>query len=746
MMAAGQTIIKDEDNATPDWLEIHNPNATPAELGGWHLSDNAARPKKWTFPAVTIPPGGHLVVFASGKNRRPASGNLHTGFGLDGAGGELLLSRPDGTVAQTFTYPAQLPDVAWDGVNFLSIPTPGAANDPTIEPITLAPEFSQPRGFQDAPFTLTLTSGTPDAAIFYTLDGTEPGTSSARYTAPLKIAKTTVIRAVAISSGNDASPLVARTFLFPADIVKQSSRGTAPKGWPAKWGQNHVDYGMDPDITGRAPYKATIKDDLRAVPSFSVIMNLDDLFDPSTGIYANPFDKGREWERPMSLEYIEPAGGGGFQIGGGIRIRGGASRDTGNAKHSLQFRFRKEYGAAHLDFPLFGENGPSRTDAFDLRWDHLVSWHYSNEPGANQLQDIFGRDSQLAASGVAKQGNLCNLYINGQYWGLFFIDERVNGDFGANHFGGAPEDYDVIRYDQELGSSGLNEGTRRAWRAAFDLGFAGFADNARYFRALGRNPDGSRNPAFERLIDEENLIDYMLVGIWCGATDNPVVGGTDNNWTSIRSRKGDFGFRFFVHDFELSMFDIDGDFIGPTPTENPLTERSPEQINPWHFWMAMRMNAEFRMKVADRVQRHFFNNGALTAEACIARWNARMQEMDRAIVAESARWGDGVSGGGGWAPLADALDPIINPPPRPGPGGGGDNPGHRAYTRLDWLEGATNKRDNYVALRSAKMLEHLKNGGLYPATPAPVISPAGGALPVGGTVDAANPNGTGVIL
>ncbi len=744
MMAAGQSVIKDEDNSAPDWLEIHNPDGAPAELGGWHLSDNPARPRKWTFPVVTVPAGGHIVVFASGKNRRPATGNLHTGFGLDGAGGVLLLSRPDGTLAHTFTYPAQLPGVAWDGVNFLSVPTPGAANNPALEPITNAPEFSQPRGFQSAPFTLTLTSGTPDAAIYYTLDGNEPGTASLRYTTPLQIAQTTVIRAVAISPGNDASPLVARTFLFPADIVKQSRGGGAPNGWPRNWGENQVDYGMDPQITNKRPYKATIKDDLRAVPSFSVVMALDDLFDPSSGIYANPFSKGREWERPMSLEYIEPAGGGGFQIGGGIRIRGGASRDTGNAKHSLQFRFRKEYGAANLDFPLFGEDGPTRTDAFDLRWDHLVSWHYSNTPDANQLQDIFGRDSQLAASGVAKRGNLCNLYINGQYWGLFFIDERVNGDFGANHFGGAPEDYDVIRYDQEFGSSGINEGTRRVWREAFDLGFAGFDDNARYFRALGRNPDGSRNPGFERLIDEENLIDYMLVGIWCGATDNPVVNGTDNNWTSIRSRKGEFGFRFFVHDFELSMQELDGDFIGPTPTENALKDRTPDQINPWHFWMAMRMNTEFRMKVADRVQKHFFNNGALSTEACIARWNARMQEMDRAIVAESARWGDGTSGSGNWWTFDAKPGPISFPPPRPG--GGGNSPGHLAYTRLDWLEGATTKRDEYVALRSAKMFEHLKNGGLYPSTPPPVITPAGGTLPASGTVDATNPNGTGVIF
>lgn len=739
-MAAGQSSISDEDHAHPDWLEIYNPDSVPVNLGGWHLSDRADKPRRWTFPAVTLPPDGYMVVFASGKNRKPATGNLHTNFSLDGAGGAVILSRPDGAAAQTFAYPAQLPEVSWDGAKFLRIPTPGALNNPAEETFTQAPEFSQPRGFQSGPFTLTMTSGTPDAVIYYTQDGSEPGAGSTRYSTPLRITKTTVIRAIAIAPGNDTSPLTARTFLFPADIVKQSPGGGVPKGWPKTWGDGKPDYGMDPDITTKTPYSKTIKNDLRAVPSFSVVMALDDLFDPKSGIYSNPFSKGSEWERPMSLEYIEPTGGGGFQIQGGIRIRGGASRDSGNPKHSLQFRFRTEYGAANLDYPLFGEDAPSRTDGFDLRWDHLVSWHYSNEPHANQLQDIFARDSQLAASGIAKQGNLVNLYINGLYWGLYFIDERVNGDFGANHFGGASEDYDVIRYDAEAGSTGLNEGSRRAWRAAFDLGYAGFEDNARYFRALGRNPDGSRNPGFEILIDEENLIDYMLVGIWCGATDNPVVGGIDNNWTSIRSRKGDFGFRFFVHDFELSMSDLEGNFIGENPVNNELRTRDADTINPWHFWMAMRMNAEFRMKVADRVQKHFFNGGVLTADACVARWNARMQEMDRAIVAESARWGDSTPGGGIWEPGPIDAAPLK---PRPPDDGGGST--HRAYTRIDWMEGATAKRDEYIALRSERMLEHLKNGGLYPMTPAPTMTPFGGTVAAGGAVELLNANGTGEI-
>lgn len=738
--AAGQSLFRDEDNATPDWLEIHNPDADAVQLGGWHLSDREGAIRKWTFPAVTLQPGGYLVVFASGKNRKRASGELHTNFGLGSGGGQLTLARPDGTVVQTMNYPVQIPDVSWDGTRFLSNPTPGLANDPTEEPVTHAPTFSQPRGFQSLPFDLSLTSSTPGAAIFYTLDGSEPTPASLRYTGPLRISKTTVIRAVAAAASNDLSPLTARTFLFAADIVKQSPGGGAPKGWPKTWGDNRVDYGMDPAITGRAPYKGTIANDLRAVPSFSVIMSLNELFDPSTGIYANPFSKGREWERPMSLEYIEPTGGGGFEIPGGIRIRGGASRDPGNPKHSFQFRFRKEYGASHLDYPLLGEDGPERTDAFDLRWDHLVSWHYTNDVNSNQLQDIFGRDSQLAANGVAKRGHLCNLYINGQYWGLFYIDERVNGDYGANHFGGSPEDYDIIRFDPESGGPGLDDGSRRAWREAYDLGAAGFESNERYFRALGRNPDGTRNPGYEKLIDEENLIDYMLVGIWCGATDNPVVFGTENNWSSIRSRKGDFGFRFFVHDFELSMFDVDGNFIGGNPTQNELAAHNSENVNPWHFWMALRTNAEFRLKVADRVQKHFFNGGALTSEACVARWNARMQEMDRAIVAESARWGDS-QGGAGLGPVP--VNPVvIDPGVVRGPVSAQKR---RRFTRNDWVNAATAKRDEYVSLRSEKMLQHLKDGELFPSTQAPVFSQFGGALPVGGTVELSNPNSSGTI-
>lgn len=98
---------------------------------------------------------------------------------------------------------------------------------------------------------------------------------------------------------------------------------------------------MDPDIVNSAKYRDQIIPALQSLPSFSVVTDLKHLFDSTTGIYANPGQDGRDWERPCSLELVFPNGAKGFQIDAGIRIRGGFSRSTGNPKHALRFFFVK---------------------------------------------------------------------------------------------------------------------------------------------------------------------------------------------------------------------------------------------------------------------------------------------------------------------------------------------------------------------------------------------------------------------
>ncbi len=120
-MASNQSSITDEDGAHSDWIEIHNPDSAPVDLTGWRLTDNAASPEKWMFPAVTLQPGEFRIIFASSKNRINPAGQLHTNFALNAGGEYLALSSPLGIKSSEFSpaFPPQEKDVSF-GVPFSS--------------------------------------------------------------------------------------------------------------------------------------------------------------------------------------------------------------------------------------------------------------------------------------------------------------------------------------------------------------------------------------------------------------------------------------------------------------------------------------------------------------------------------------------------------------------------------------------------------------------------------------------------
>lgn len=114
-VALNQTSLRDADGDSSDWIEIVNQATTATNLLGWHLTDDATRPAKWTFPSTPLHPGEFLVVFASGKNHAVAGRELHTNFRLNDSGEYLALTRPDNTVASEFapTFPPQGADIAY---------------------------------------------------------------------------------------------------------------------------------------------------------------------------------------------------------------------------------------------------------------------------------------------------------------------------------------------------------------------------------------------------------------------------------------------------------------------------------------------------------------------------------------------------------------------------------------------------------------------------------------------------------
>jgi hypothetical protein len=602
----------------------------------------------------------------------------------------------------------ELLEIAYEvlDVHYFAAASPNDANTQDHWMYVEDTKFSESRGFYSEPFDLEITTKTEGAAIYYTLDGTEPSeTNGTLYSSPIAITGSTAVRAKAFKADYAPTNIDTQTYIFLDDVLTQAADGQAPEGWPASWGGNTVDYGMDPDIVNHPDYADAIKDSLQAIPSFSVVMNLDDMFGDS-GIYSHAGEHGIAWERASSLELIDPDGvsDNQFQVEAGIRIRGGYSRSNNNPKHALRFFFRNEYGDAKLKFPLFGAEGTDTFDGIDLRTAQNYSWSFGGDSSNTFLREVFARDVQAQMGQPYTRSEYYHLYINGMYWGLYQSQERAEASYGATYFGGDPEDYDVLKsagssggYKTEV-TDGNDEAYRRLWQASQD----GFVTDAAYYAVQGMNVDGSTNPNYERLLDMGNLIDYMIGIYYGGDRDAPISNFLSNNrvnnFFSIYNRENPTGFKFFRHDAEHSLDK------GMTDRTGPYLHGDLElfdYFNPQTLHQKLTAHPDYRMLFADHVHRYFANDGVLTPEGAAELMQERADQIDQAIIAESARWGD-----------AKRATP---------------------YTRETWL-GARDGVLNFLNGRTDAVLQQFKDQGWYPNTNPPALS-INGSPQHGGIID-----------
>jgi hypothetical protein len=509
--------------------------------------------------------------------------------------------------------------------------------------------FSVEHGFYDSPFQLTLRTPTQAAQIRYTLDGSTPKTNiGIVYQGPLTIAGTTVIRAAAFKPNYQDPNVVTKTYIFVSDVIRQSPNGQPPgPGWPTGSVNGQViDYGMDPDIVNDPRWSGQIEDALLDIPSISLVTDLANLFDRNTGIYVHAGNAGMNWERRTSVELLNPDGTPGFGLDAGLRIRGAYSRSGGNPKHAFRLFFRSEYGHGKLHYPLFGGEGVDVFDKIDLRTSQNYSWSYEGSTQNTFIREVFSRDVQHDMGQPYTRSRYYHLYINGQYWGLYQTQERADADFAESYLGGNKEEYDVIKNDSS-GSRALQatDGNMEAYRRLYDAAVAGFSSDTAYLAVQGlrpgRTPD---NTTGERLLNPENLMDYMICTYYVGDPDSPVScwGHFSNNVFAIYNRVRPDGFTWYRHDAEHSLGANGGLNEGrllTDPTDRTIGQQW-QHFNP--AWLHLRLtgNPEYLMEFADRVNMYFFNGGVLSEAANINRWMARANQIDLAIIAESARWGD----------------------------------------------------------------------------------------------------------
>lgn len=682
-------------------------------------SRNAPAAPVWNSSATASRPNDQALRFEN-FDLTPFLSQVRTGANV-----LAIQGLNDNAGGQEFFIAAELAQYTVTGSSnvYFASPTPGNFNSTNLYNRVADTKFSHDRGFYDTNFNLVISCATPGATIRYTTNGSVPSlTNGLTYAAPIPISQTICVRAAAFKTGMDPSDVDTHTYIFVRDVINQSPSGQAPTAeWPAPRtsGGQVYDYGMDPQVVTNPLYAGTLTNDLKAIPTISLVMTLGDLFDPATGIYANPSGDTIAWERPGSVELIHPNGAEGFHANCGVRIRGGYSRSTDNPKHAFRLFFRQEYGLSKLKYPLFGSEGAAVFDKVDLRCAQNYSWSYGGDSRGIFIRDQFSRDVMGAMGHATSHGFFFHLYLNGQYWGLYNIDERPEAAFGETYFGGSETNYDTIKVSPDNGYTiGATDGNLDAWLALWRAATNGFAADADYQRVQGNNPDGTRNPAYPVLLDAANLIDYMLVIFYSGNLDAPVsafLGNTSpNNWYGVRDRTGNLGWRFIPHDSEHTLLNVNEDRTGPFAAGDPAQGSTFDKSSPQYIFQRLCANAEFRMLVADRVQKHCFNNGPLSPKGACALFMKRKNEIDRAVVCESARWGD-----------AKREPPLTRD--------------------IEWVNEIANVTNNFIAARIPILLNQLKADNLYPAVNPPDFSTNGGLVPIGYTLTLTNPNGLGTI-
>lgn len=116
LMASNTETLLDEDNDTPDWVEIENRTSEVVSLNGWYLTDDRRELTKWQFPDVTLQPRAQLLIYMSDKDRRDPAANLHANFKLSSSGEYLALVRADGRTIEDDIqpgFPPQTSDVSY---------------------------------------------------------------------------------------------------------------------------------------------------------------------------------------------------------------------------------------------------------------------------------------------------------------------------------------------------------------------------------------------------------------------------------------------------------------------------------------------------------------------------------------------------------------------------------------------------------------------------------------------------------
>lgn len=388
-----------------DWVELRNISDSPVDLSRYTLTDDTDQPGMYTLPGKMLAPGASVVIILSGDESLSGSKYSHAGFTLDAMGDGLFLFGQDGGLADYVSF-GQIPlgqsygRLQGSGGFYYMDPTPGTDNRDGMRQISAMPVSDTAPGVYcaDTGITVTLEAA---GSIYYTLDGSDPDSTSNRYEGPIQIRDTAVLRAVAIEEGKLCSGIYTATFIV---------------------GQSHE------------------------LPVVSLVTDPGNLWG-AEGIYKSGDLEIKEEKRPANLSYSGADGS--FSLDCEISLHG-ETTVLAFSKKSFTVRFQDNYDGP-LYYDVFGDGEVTAFSSLILRASHesTVSSH---------MHDAFM--AQIASE--ASETMLCQkckyvaLYINGEYWGLYAIREHHSPEHYASYLEVPADSVSMVRYCSDAQNS-LND-------------------------------------------------------------------------------------------------------------------------------------------------------------------------------------------------------------------------------------------------------------------------------------------------
>lgn len=516
----------------------------------------------------------------------------HLNFKLSSKGETVYLTNPDSVLVDQVTFPLLTEDESFgrtigNNASFaiFKIPTPLSENNTEgFDGRLPEPQTNIKSGFYQAGTGLSITGEVPGNLVYFTTDGSDPTIDSEVFGLnPRSIITTTTFKFRSIGEGSLPSNVVTQTYFTNG---------------------NHE------------------------LPVISISTHPDNLWSDQSGIYVRgtngidgngsggPANWNQDWEIPVQIEFYEPDGTLGFNLGAGVKIFGGWSRSE--PQKSLSIFFRGDYGSSELNYRMFEEKDIESYQALVLR--------NSGNDMTKQGHSMF-RDG-LMTSLVKKNTEIdvqafrpAVLYLNGEYWGIHNIREKVNEHFIESNSNADSDEIDVLE-----GDGWPIHGDATNYNELIDLlASTDMADSEEY-------------QFVEDKIDIDNYIDYMAAQIYYANLDWP-----GNNIKYWRDRRINGKWRWIMYDTDFGFGLSYGGQVWHNTLDFALESNGPGWPNPpWSTYLFRRMTSspvfvnKFVNRMADLMNTSFepvYVNSVIDSLAT---------KIESEIPAHVEKWGESV--------------------------------------------------------------------------------------------------------